>query len=302
MGTSQYFNNQAATREQLLIEDMVIESIKNHGIDVLYLPRESRSELDELFGDDPVKYYSKTYPMEMFLETFNDFEGNQEFFSKFGLEIQKNARLAIARRTFEKYVPFDLRNSPKEGDLIWIPALQKLMEIKFVEQEKNFFQLGRGSSAQVGSLEQLGRYMPYMYELSLEMFRYNGELLETGIAAVDAIADLNSFGVEYSLQSGGAGTYTRNEIVYQGTDLANSTAKGYVSNWNLPSNKIIIRNIKGEFASDTELIGVSSNAVWTLVTGNFQEDASDRFDDNIMIEEEADNVLDFSENNPFGEP
>lgn len=302
MGTSQYFNNQAATREQLLIEDMVIESIKNHGLDVLYLPRESRSEIDELFGDDPVKYYSKTFPMEMFLETYNDFEGNQEFFSKFGLEVQKTARLAVARRTFEKFVPFSLRNAPKEGDLIWIPTLQKLMEIKFVEQEKNFFQLGRGSATHTGSLDQLGRYMPYMYELSLEMFRYNGELLETGFVAIDSVADLHAFGVEYTLQANGNGTYTRNEIVYQGTDLANSTAKGYVSNWNLPNNKIIIRNIKGVFESNTALKGVSSNASWILSSGNFQEDSSDKFDDNIMIEQEADNILDFSENNPFGEP
>ena len=58
MPTSVYFNNQNASREQMLLEDMVIESIKNHGIDVYYLPRTSQSVLDSLFGDDPVKFLS----------------------------------------------------------------------------------------------------------------------------------------------------------------------------------------------------------------------------------------------------
>ena len=141
MGTSHYFNNQAASREQLLIEDMIIESIRNHGIDVFYIPRGSQSALDELFGDDPVKSFTSAYQIEMFLETFNDFEGNQEFFSKFGLEVQKSARVAVARRSFERFIPNDTRSAPKEGDLIWLPSMEKLMEIKFVEQEKNFFQL-----------------------------------------------------------------------------------------------------------------------------------------------------------------
>jgi hypothetical protein len=46
MATSVYFNNQRATVEQNLLEDLIIESIKNHGIDVYYLPRESQSSFD----------------------------------------------------------------------------------------------------------------------------------------------------------------------------------------------------------------------------------------------------------------
>lgn len=300
MGTSHYFNNQAASREQLLIEDMIIESIRNHGIDVFYIPRGSQSSLDELFGDDPVKSFTSSYPIEMFLETFNDFEGNQEFFSKFGLEVQKSARVAVARRSFERFVPGDVRLTPKEGDLIWLPSMEKLMEIKFVEQEKNFFQLGRGPSRTAsGSFEQLGKYIPYMYELSIELFKYNGEILNTGIAAVDRLPDLHAYGIEFTMQAGGTGTYTAHEIVYQGTSLANATAKAIVSSWDLPARKLILRNIKGAF-SNVAVIGVSSNSSWTLVSGNKQDDANDEFDDNFRIEQEADNILDWSEANPFG--
>jgi hypothetical protein len=297
MGTSVYFNNQGATREQFLVEDLVIESIKNHGIDIYYLPRSSRSSIDEVFGDDPVKSYDSSYPIDMYLETFNDFEGNQEFFSKFGLEVQKNARVAVARRTFEKYLPSNLRKAPKEGDLIWLPVQRKLMEITFVEQERNFFQLGRGSAR--GGVDS--RAMPYMYVLDLQLFKYNGEFFNTGIIEIDEIQDTTSFAVSYTMSSGGTGTYDESEQVYQGASLAAATATAYVADWNLPSLTLKLRNIKGIFASNATIYGVTSGASWTMTNGDTQEDSNDLYDDNVRIEEEADNFLDFSETNPFGE-
>jgi len=291
MPTSVYFNNQGATREQMLIEDMIIESIKNHGIDIYYLPRESQSTFDELFGDDPVKCFTRAYKIDMYLESFNDFEGNQEFFSKFGLEIQKSARVAVARRTFERYVPGSLRNVPREGDLIYMPIQEKLLEIKRVEEEKNFFQAGKQA--------------PYMFGLTIETFKYNGELLNTGVADIDDIADVRAFGLEYSMQAGGSGTYTKDEVVYQGATLATSTARAYVSNWNLPGLKLRLRNIRGEFQGNTVITDVSSNAQWSTIVGtpaNVMEDAQSEADDNFRIESEADNILDWTETNPFGSP
>ena len=284
--TSVYFNNQNATREQILIEDMIIESIKNHGIDVYYLPRESQSELDRLFGDDPVKSFSTAYSLEMYLESFQDFEGNQEFFSKFGLQIQKEARVAVARRTFEKNIPTGIRNVPKEGDLIYLRVQQKLLEIKFVEEEKNFFQLGKSA--------------PYMFSLNLEVFRYNGERLTTGIAEIDAIGDANAYGIEYTMNNSGTNTYREHEIVYQGASLETATAKGYVSSWDLPTKKLIIRNIKGSFAPNVLIKGVESSAAWLMLTNNPQENANDVFEENVLLETEADNILDWTETNPFG--
>lgn len=286
MAVSVYFNNQGATREQMLIEDMIIESIKNHGIDVYYLPRESHSELDRLFGDDPVKKYTKAYKIDMYLESFQDFEGNQEFFSKFGLQIQKEARVAVARRTFERFVPSILRNVPKEGDLIFMPVQQKLLEIRFVEEEKNFF--------------QAGKFAPYMYGLNLEVFKYNGEIIDTGVPEVDAVADLNAYGIEFTMTAGGSGTYDTHEIVYQGATLAAATAKGYVSSWDLPSRKLIIRNIKGSFVANTVIKGSESSAQWTVTSSDPQDNATDDFEENVLLENEADNILDWTETNPFG--
>jgi len=285
MATSVYFNYQDASREQFLIEDMVIESIKNHGIDIYYIPRDSQSELDELFGDDPVKSYTSAYKMEVYLETFDNFKGNQEFFSKFGLQIEKGVELALARRTFERYIPFTTRNTPKEGDLIYLSVQEKLMEIKNVEEEKNFFQAGKVAA--------------YMYGLSCETFKYNGEILTTGVPSIDEVADQNAFSIEFTMQAGGTSTYIDGEIVYQGASLAASTAKAYVRSWDKTNLKLVLRNIRGAFTGAT-VIGVSSDAQWTLVSGNTQEDATEPYDDNVRIETEADNILDWSETNPFG--
>lgn len=285
----------------MLIEDLIIESIRNHGIDVYYLPRESQSSLNQLFGDDPVKSYSTAYKMEVFLESSNDFTGNQEFFSKFGLQVNKGLEVALARRTFERYVPGSSRNTPKEGDLVWFPVQMKLMEIKFVEQEKNFFQLGRAASrGSRGGLDN--RIMPYMYGLSLESFKYNGELLATGVLGVDSVADQNAFCVDYTMQPGGSSTYKQGEIIFQGASLAASTARGYVRDWNKVAGVLTIRNARGSFTPNVAVVGISSGAQWTLVGGNFQQDASETYDDNVRIETEADNIMDFSEENPFGDP
>lgn len=289
MPVSVYFNNQAATREQFLVEDLVIESIRNHGIDIYYLPRESHSTLDQLFGDDPVKYYSKAYKIDMYLETFNDFEGQQEFFSKFGLQIDKTAKVAVAKRTFNKLVPTALRNHPKEGDLIYLPVQQKLMEIRFVEEEKNFF--------------QLGKIQPYMYSLSIETFKYNGELLNTGIEELDDIVNNVAPSIAYTMvDDGQTVSYLKNEVVYQGADLGSATAKGIVAEFDRVSLVLRLRNIMGKFVANSTIDGVDSQASFTIDSFDDMENATSIYEDNMLLQTEANNILDFTESNPFGEP
>lgn len=291
MPVSVYFNNQGATREQFLVEDLTIESIRNHGIDIYYLPRTSQSTFDVLFGDDPVKYYNVAYKIDMYLETFNDFEGQQEFFSKFGLQIDKTARVAVARRTFEKLVPTAKRILPKEGDLIFLPIQQKVMEIRFVEEEKNFF--------------QLGKVQPYMFSLSLETFKYNGELFDTGIQEIDQLQDDVTFAIEFTMDDNGQTiSYQRGEIVYQGANLDLATSIGIVASFDRTTLKLRLRNIKGDFNNGDPVEGSSSGASYNIITNahDDKDNAVTTFDDNSYIESQAVNILDFSETNPFGEP
>jgi hypothetical protein len=297
MPTSVYFNNQSATREQMLLEDLVIESIRNHGIDVYYLPRTSQGILDTLFGDDPVKYYDQAIKLDMYMETFQDYGGQQEFFSKFGLQIEKTARLAVARRTFEKYIPNSLRNLPKEGDLIFMPTQRKLMEIRFVERDMSFF--------------QLGKVVPYMYGLSLETFKYNGEFINTGIEEIDAMCDESAMSTNFTVNVAtyNSNTFIRAEVAYQGANVEANTF-GIVVSFDRPAGVLRLRNIRGSFANGNVIVGNTSNARATLGSYNILDNATipqGDVADNVIIETEAGTVdvpgvLDFSERNPFGEP
>jgi len=288
MPTSVYFNNQNATREQMLLEDLVIESIRNHGIDVYYMPRTSQGTLDSLFGDDPVKYYDQAIKLDMYLETFQDFGGQQEFFSKFGLQIEKTARLAVARRTFEKYIATALRNMPKEGDLIFMPTQRKLMEIRFVEKDMSFY--------------QLGKVIPYMYGLSLETFKYNGEFLNTGIEEIDLMGDESALSLQYNVAPTSTASFARGEVAFQGANTG-SNIFGIVVNYDRPEGILRLRNIRGEFVANGVIRGLTSNATATLTDYNLLYNATipqGEVGDNEIIEEEANNYLDFSESNPFG--
>jgi hypothetical protein len=290
MPTSVYFNNQNATREQMLLEDLVIESIRNHGIDVYYLPRTSQGILDSLFGDDPVKYYDQAIKIDMYLETFQDFGGQQEFFSKFGLQIEKTARLAMARRTFEKYVPTSLRVLPKEGDLIFMPTQRKLMEIRFVEKDASFY--------------QLGKVIPYMYVLSLETFKYNGEFINTGIEEIDLMGDESALSLQYNVAPTSTASFERGEVAFQGANTG-SNIFGIVVKYDRPEGILRLRNIRGEFVANGVITGLTSNATATLTDYNVLYNATipqGEIGDNEIIEEEANNYLDFSESNPFGSP
>lgn len=302
MPTSVYFNNQNATREQMLLEDLVIESIRNHGIDIYYLPRTSQTYLsattpnsygniDSLFGDDPVKYFDKAYKIDMYLETFQDFGGQQEFFSKFGLQIEKTARVAVARRTFEKYVPPSLRNIPKEGDLIFMPVQRKLMEIRFVERDASFY--------------QLGKVVPYMYVLSLETFKFNGEFINTGIEEIDVMSDESTPSLQYNVAPTSAESFIRGEIAFQGASPA-SNVFGIVVSYDRPEGILRLRNIRGEIvntANANTITGYTSGATATMTDYNILYNATipqGDIGDNVIIEEEATTYVDWSETNPFG--
>ena len=82
-------------------------------------------------------------------------------------------RAVVARRTYEKYAPVALYPRPREGDLIYVPVMMQLFEIKFVEEELLFF--GKGLRT------------PYIYELRCELFRYNNEKINTGVEVIDDI-------------------------------------------------------------------------------------------------------------------
>lgn len=294
MATNHYFHNHpgVVTQEQLLVEDLIIESIKQYGADVYYVPRKSLSEEDGIYGEDPVKLYNAAYPMEMYLQSVTGFEGPGEFFSKFGLEIRDSMRVVVARRTYEKYVPVFSYPRPREGDLVYIPALANMFEIKYVEEERNFYTLGRRPP------------LFYYYELSLELLKFSNERFNTGVKEIDDVGRSYSYTQNMSMTSGGVGSYTQGEIVYQGVNVSSANTTAIVKNWFPANNLLQIINIKGVFSTSANIKGSSSSAEFVPFTYDRQnfEGVSDEFTNNLEIQNEANSIIDFSTSNPFGEP
>jgi hypothetical protein len=296
MSTNFYFNNfplNQITSEQLLVEDLVIEAMQINGMDVYYLPRTSRDQVDFLYGEDTLKQYTSAYPIEMYLEDVTGMEGEGDFISKFGLEIRDEVTMLMSRRRFQFTVN---QPRPYEGDLIYIPMLQNFFEITFVEHENNqamYYTLGRGRGGNV-----------YVYALKMKQFVFSNEVVQTGIAEIDGQIRDEYPRTRLTLQSGGTGAFVNDEIVFVSPDatLANSTAQALVHNYETGSYVDVYR-VRGTFGSGS-LRGNTSSAVWTLNTVSDTATMDNAFEDiidNNRIETESDSILDFTEHNPFGE-
>ena len=290
MATSVYFNSFSPTvlNEQRLFEDILVESIKIMGHDVRYMPREAYDSTDEIIGESPEARFTRAYTMEMYLANVEGYEGDGDFFSKFGLEIRDTSNFVVSRRTFEKYMPNTIAARPREGDLIFVPLLGKIFEIKFVEEELLFFSLGRRN--------------PYIYELRCEVFRFSQEDIDTGVEEIDNLDKLVSYTIHLNM-SGGANNYHIGETVYQGANVASANVTAKVAGWDPMTNVLEVYNIKGVFSTGTAVIGESSSTGKNLISYDELKDhvQYDEFD-NRKIQTEADTFIDLSEINPFGMP
>jgi hypothetical protein len=171
MPTSVYFNNFQSSQEQLLIEDLIIESIKIYGHDVFYLPR-TRVAFDSIYNEDTLSEFNTTRFVEMYIKSIDGFDGDGDFISKFGLEIRDRVTFTIARRVFNNEVGTEIEiPRPREGDLIFFPLNNKIFEIKFVEHEAIFYQLGALQT----------------YDIICELFEYSSERFNTGIDVIDSL-------------------------------------------------------------------------------------------------------------------
>ena len=290
MATSVYFNNYNSQAEQRLFEDLIVESIKIMGFDAYYLPNNNDAARDLLYGEDPLKKFESAFPLEMYLSSALEYAGDKEFFSKFGLEIRNNVSVILSKRAFSQRVPQNAFTRPREGDLVWIPFLYgtgELYEIKFTDATKDFF--------------TLGRKVPYFYELQLEKFKYSNELIDTGVDAIDAVSVEDAYTINLLMHDHSGNNYLSKEIVYQGPDYANATVVATVSSWDAANNILHVTNIAGEFVENANVIGHTSNADIKLVSYDpLDVTLAREVYDNKLIKTEADQIIDFSEQNPFG--
>ena len=143
MATNSFFRPQR--NEQNVVEDLVIESIKIHGHDFVYIPRTLVKE-DKLFGEDLQSTFNDGVELEMYIESVDGFEGEGDFISKFGLEIRDSMKLNVSKKRFSQEVSTLSGYSityPREGDLIYFPLTEGIFEIKFVQSRRHRYRLDR---------------------------------------------------------------------------------------------------------------------------------------------------------------
>ncbi|NHJ32497.1 MAG: hypothetical protein FK732_06515, partial [Asgard group archaeon] len=179
---------QGSSNEQFLIQDLINEQLKIYGVEVNYLPRKI-FKTDDIIKEVQSSKFDDSFLIEAYLNNYDGYAPDSDIMTKFGLRLKNEIRLTISRERYEEYiVPFlegissgirdgiitdydfaDLIERPKEGDLIYFPLGERLFEIKRVESEKPFYQLGSS----------------YVYELSCELFEYENELIDTTIEEID---------------------------------------------------------------------------------------------------------------------
>ncbi len=220
------------------MEELIIESIRQYGEDMYYLPRKLNN-YDPIFGEDDQSSYEASYLVEMYIKSVDGFEGDGTFLSKFGLEIRDRVTFTVSRRVFDEEVGvYEEMVRPNEGDLIYFPLNKKCFQIKFVEKFSMFYPLGA---------------LP-TYDLQCELFEYSGEKMNTGIEEID------------SLQSG----FSINAIDY------------------------VLRAEDGSIILDEE-------GNYIVHETYLQNEMISDTEDNDLIQQEADDILDFSSRDPFSE-
>ena len=278
MATNPYFNkNYSSQSEQDLYDDLMEESIKIHGIDVSYLPREIQ-KIDSLFKDVEVSQFTATHDIEMFVDSIEQFGGEGDFLSKFGVEIRDTLELTVMVNRFETLNI----GRPKEGDLIFFPFNKQLFEVMFVEDEQIFYTLGK----------------KFVYRLKLELFEYSNQMINTGVEDIDKIQYENAYSIELTTTNGNDIDFVVGENVVQGTN-----ARGRVASW--ANNTLELIDVVGKFVEGVNVDG-DGGASYGIDLPDSYEDVeldmpNDPLSDNIDYEKEADKVIDFSENNPFSE-
>jgi len=309
-----YFS-QAVKSEQHLYEDLIIESLGIYGQDVYYIPR-TLVNRDNVLNEDPASSFDDAYLLEMYIENNEGFEGAGDLYSKFGLEIRDEATFIVSRRRWDTRVGvFDdnqIDPRPQEGDLIFLPMTNSFFEITFVEDDKPFYQLSN---------------LP-VYKLTCSLFEYNDEDFDTGIDEIDRKVGDEAYQIVMDYATINNEHFKEGEIVTQVLQTEEEAEDGetVIEVFGRVQSIEKISNIKGQISisnigvsgsddykdfivsSTKTLYGAESNISKELIKIYGLDDGEENFmpedssAQNVAFEIEADNFIDFTESNPFGDP
>jgi Virus neck protein len=250
MPTNHYFQSgvpMGRRSEQNLYEDLIIECLRIYGHYVYYVPRKKFNQ-DLILNEDVLNSYEHAYPIEMYLENVQGFEGEGELLSKFGVELRDTATFVVSRRRWSQLVNHygqTILDRPAEGDVVYFPQTKSIFEIRKVIGNQPFYQAGA----------------LYVYKLSCELMQYSLENFDTGVTEIDGLPDavqdqLLTSNYELTLENAGALLTEFDEPIM-------------LENYNTDSF-----TLQGETITDAQ---------------------------NLKFDTDIDDILDFTERNPFGE-
>ena len=190
MALNSYFL-QGSASEQRLVQDLINEQLKIYGVDVFYMPRKFIGT-DDLMKENIVARFDDSFAIEAYIQNYEGFQGSGDLMTKFGVKTTDELTLVISKERYEDFIgtfyldgadETVLTSRPKEGDLIYFPLSDSLFEIKFVEHENPFYQLGK----------------LYMYQLTCELYEYEDAIIDTSIAQIDDNAEDDGFIIPLTL-------------------------------------------------------------------------------------------------------
>ena len=185
---------QGSPGEQRLIQNLINEQLQIYGVEVTYIPIKfvnRQSIIEEVQSSK----FDDNFLLEAYVNTYEGYSGAGDVMTKFGVSLRDEVTLTISKERFEDFIaPFldpddyELGTRPREGDLIFFPLGSRLFEVKFVEHEKPFYQLGKN----------------YVYELQCELFEYEDEIIDTSIDEIDQTIQDEGFITTLNLVGSGA--------------------------------------------------------------------------------------------------
>ena len=254
--------------EKRLHEDIIIESLKIFGQDIYYLPR-TLVNRDLVLGEDTTSRFDDSYLLEMYFETNEGFAGENEIINKFGLEIRDDTTLVLSKRRFEEHVAnkatLTASGRPNEGDVVFVPLLNSYFEIQFVEDQEPFYQLGN---------------LP-VYKLKVTRWEYSSEEINTGNEVLDQTEDkysLNELAHRFTLEYGQEALTGRGSIVLEDYHDYSTGQPAFLMN---------------ETYTGAEVVATQSP-----YAQNLDMNTEAGYD---TVGDLSDDILDFTERNPFGE-
>ena len=224
---------QGSQSEQRLVQSLINEQLKIYGVEVTYIPRKFVKK-QTILKEVQSSAFDDNFLLEAYLNTYEGYSGQGDIMTKFGVSLRDEVTLTISRERFEDFIsPFlesdddyELSSRPREGDIIFFPLGARLFEVKFVEHEEPFYQLGKN----------------YVYQLKCELFEYEDEVIDTGIDLIDS--QLEDVGYISTLQLIGIGaTASANAQI-------NPSNRGYV--------REIILNDDGNGYRSTPTVAIST--------------------------------------------